>query len=124
LGGTVFLVLGWPLADPLAAILVATLIAVNGIGLFRENLSYLLGRSPGKEYLERVRATALGVKGVLGVHDLKAEVVGPGQTNVVMHILVPKRITVEKSDAIVAEVHRRVLSSVEPGYCVIHAESE
>ncbi len=124
LGGTVFVVLGQPLADPLAAILVATIIAVNGIGLFRENLSYLLGRSPGKDYLDRVRAMALGVKGVRGVHDLRAEVVGPGQTNVVLHILVPKHITVEKSDAIVAEVHRRVLSTVEPGYCVIHAESE
>jgi cation diffusion facilitator family transporter len=124
LGGTVFLMLGWPMADPLAALLVAVIIAINGIGLFRENLSFLLGRSPGKEYLERVRATALGVRGVRSVHDLRAEVVGTGQTHVVMHILVPKHITVEKADAIVAEVHRRILTSVEPGYCVIHAESE
>ena len=124
LAGTVFIVLGRPLADPIASIVVALVIAVNGIKLFGENLSFLLGRSPGKEYLDRVRATALGVEGVRGVHDLRAEVVGTGQTHVVMHILVPKHITVEKADAIVAEVHRRVLSTVEPGYCVIHAESE
>lgn len=124
LAGTVFIILGWPAADPLAALLVATIIAVNGIGLFRENLSFLLGRSPGKEYLDRIRTTALAVKGVRGIHDLRAEVIGPGQTNVVLHILVPKHITVEKADAIVAEVHRRILTSVEPGYCVIHAESE
>jgi cation diffusion facilitator family transporter len=124
LAGTVFIVLGRPLADPIASIAVALVIAFNGIKLFRENLSFLLGRSPGKEYLDRVRATALGVKGVRGVHDMRAEVVGTGQTNVVMHILVPKHITVEKADAIVAEVHQRVLSTVEPGYCVIHAESE
>jgi divalent metal cation (Fe/Co/Zn/Cd) transporter len=101
------------------------LMAFNGIKLFRENLSFLLGRSPGREYLDGIRATALSVKGVRGVHDLRAEVVGNGRTHVVMHILVPKRITVEKADAITAEVHRRVLLSAEqPGYCVIHAESD
>jgi cation diffusion facilitator family transporter len=125
LAGTVFIVLGRPLADPISAIVVATVIAFNGIKLFRENLSFLLGRSPGREYLDGIRATALSVKGVRGVHDLRAEVVGNGRTHVVMHILVPKRITVEKADAITAEVHRRVLLSAEqPGYCVIHAESD
>jgi cation diffusion facilitator family transporter len=124
LAGTVFIVLGQPLADPLAAIVVATVIAVNGIGLFRENLSFLLGRSPGKEYIESIRRTALEVPGVLGVHNLRAEIVGNGKTHVVMHILVPKGITIEKADAIAAEVHRRIHLREKPGYCVIHAEPE
>jgi cation diffusion facilitator family transporter len=123
LAGTVFIVLGRPLADPLAAIVVAVVIAVNGIGLFRENVSFLLGRSPGREYLARLRATALEVPGVLGVHNLRAEVVGTGRVHVVMHILVPKGITIEKADAISAEVHRRIHLSERPGNCVIHAES-
>ncbi len=102
LAGTVFVMLGQPLADPLAAILVATIIAINGIGLFRENLSFLLGRSPGKEFIENIRRAALEVPGVLGVHNLRAEIVGNGKTHVVMHILVPKGITIEKADAIAA----------------------
>jgi len=120
----VFVVLGWPLADPIAAIVVATVIAVNGVGLFRENLSFLLGRSPGPEFIERVRATALAVPGVRGVHNLRAEIVGNGKTHVVMHILVPKGIMIEQADAIAAEVHRRIRLAERPGYCVIHAESE
>ena len=124
LAGTVFVVLGWPLADPIAAIVVATVIAVNGVGLFRENLSFLLGRSPGPEFIERVRATALAVTGVRGVHNLRAEIVGTGRTHLVMHILVPKGITIEQADSIAAEVHRRIRLAERPGYCVIHAESE
>jgi len=44
--GTLFIIWGKPIADPFAAIVVATIIAINAIGLFRENLSMLLGRSP------------------------------------------------------------------------------
>jgi cation diffusion facilitator family transporter len=124
LAGTIFILLGWPLADPIAAIVVATVIAFNGIKLFRENLSFLLGRSPGKDYIENIRRAALEVPGVLGVHNLRAEIVGNGKTHVVMHILVPKGITIEKADAIAAEVHKRIHLAERPGYCVIHAESE
>jgi cation diffusion facilitator family transporter len=116
LGGTILVVLGQPLADPLAAILVATIIAVTGVGLFRENLSFLLGRSPGKEYIESIRQTALEVSGVRGVHNLRAEIVGNGKTHVVMHNFVSKGITIEKADAIAAEVHKRIHLAERPGY--------
>jgi cation diffusion facilitator family transporter len=46
--GTLGIVWGWPLADPLAAVFVATLIAYNAIGLFRENLSILVGGRQGQ----------------------------------------------------------------------------
>jgi divalent metal cation (Fe/Co/Zn/Cd) transporter len=49
--GAALLTAGYPVADPLAAIVVATIIALNAIGRFRENLCLLLGRSPGREYL-------------------------------------------------------------------------
>ena len=49
--GTLAITWGFPLGDPLAAIVVATIIAINAVGLFRENLSMLLGRSPGAAYI-------------------------------------------------------------------------
>lgn len=57
---TLFIFWGWPMADPLATIAVATIIAYNGIRLFRENATFLLGRSPGREFLAPVEALALG----------------------------------------------------------------
>lgn len=44
--GTFFIIGGTYIADPIASLVVATIIAYNAIGLFRENLSFLLGRSP------------------------------------------------------------------------------
>jgi len=62
--GTLFIGWGVPIADPLAAIFVATIIAYNAIGLFRENLSFLLGRSPGPEYLATLERQARSVEGL------------------------------------------------------------
>ncbi len=53
--GTIFIALGYPLADPIATIIVATIIAINAIGIFRENLGLVLGKSPGPEYIKKVQ---------------------------------------------------------------------
>jgi divalent metal cation (Fe/Co/Zn/Cd) transporter len=71
--GTLFIMWGQPLADPIASIVVATIIAYNGIRLFIENLSFLLGRSPGSEYLGNVERIARSVPGVAG-ESMKAKV--------------------------------------------------
>jgi len=47
--GTWFILWDWPLADPIATIILATIIAYHGLRLFGENSSFLLGRSPGRE---------------------------------------------------------------------------
>ena len=66
--GTLSITWGWKLGDPLAAILIATIIADKAAGLCRENPSFLLGGSP----------IVVSVPGVLGVHVLRAEYIGPG----------------------------------------------
>jgi cation diffusion facilitator family transporter len=118
--GTLFILWGQPIADPIAAIVVASIIAYNAIGLFRENLSFLLGRSPGAEYLENMKKTALSVPGVLSVHDLRAEYIGPDIVHAGMHIEVQRGTSIEEADRISAEVHKRIHEDKEPGYCVIH----
>ncbi len=120
--GTLGIIWGYPLADPLAAILVASLIAFNAIGLFRENLSFLLGRSPGPEYLAEVKRLALSVPGVLGVHDLRAEYIGPDTVHAGMHINVRRGLPIEKANSIAGEVMQRLHHDAASGYCVIHVD--
>ncbi|NOH04562.1 MAG: cation transporter [Chloroflexi bacterium] len=95
--GTLFIMWDKPIADPIASIVVATIIAHNGFKLFRENWSLLLGRSPGSEYLERVKAAALSVPGVRGVHDLRAEYIGPEVIHAGLHIEVPRGTPIEEA---------------------------
>ena len=123
LAGTLFIMQGQYIADPIASIIVATIIAYNAIGLFGENLSFLLGRSPGPDHLKNIEKLAISVEGVLGVHDLRAEYIGPDTVHIGMHIDVQKGTPIEEADRIAEEVRERVHQSVKGGYCVIHMDA-
>lgn len=120
--GTLFIMQGQYIADPIASIAVATIIAFNAIGLFRENLSFLLGRSPGPEFMAIVEGLTRSVEGVLGVHDLRAEYIGPDTVHVGMHVEVKRGIPIEDADRITEEVSEKVHHSIKGGYCVIHVD--
>jgi divalent metal cation (Fe/Co/Zn/Cd) transporter len=102
---------------------VATIIAYNGIKLFLENFSFLLGRSPGPEYLSRIESQALSVPGVLGIHDLRAEYVGPDTVHAGMHIEVQSGLTIDEANQIAEEVDRRIHQGSHSGYCFIHVDA-
>lgn len=121
--GTLFVSWGEPIADPIATLVVATIIAVNAVGLFRDNLSMLLGRSPGAEFIGRVEREALAVPGVLGVTKIRAETIGPGMVNVSCHIQVSPTLTVAEANDIVEAIRLRVHEDpTHPGDCVIRVE--
>lgn len=115
---------GYYLADPLASIFVAAIIALGGIYLFKDNVHYLIGRAPGREFLGNVEFTARSVKGVLGVHDLKAEYVGHDVVHVDFHIEVAKGTPIEEADRIAEEVRDKVHQIASGRYCVIHVDPQ
>jgi cation diffusion facilitator family transporter len=122
--GTLFIAWGKPIADPLAAIVVASIIAYNAIGLFRENASFLMGRSPEPEFLAEIERLTRGVPGVLDIHDLRAEYSGPDTINAGLHIEVRRGLAVEEADRIAEEVTRQVQQVTAGGYCVVHVDPQ
>ena len=120
--GTLLVAAGFPIADPIAAIVVATIIAVKAVGLFREHASLLMGRSPGGDYLRRVADAARGVPGVLDVRQVRAEYVGPGEVHAGLHVVVPADMTVAAARQVAGEVRRRIHHAADPGFCVIEVE--
>lgn len=120
--GTLFIAWGQPIADPIASLIVATIIAYNGVRLFLENLALLVGRAPDEKYLAEIKARALSVPGVLGVHDLRAEYIGPGIVHAGMHIVVARGTPIEEANKISKQVHQRVHADSPSGYCVIHVD--
>ncbi len=119
---TVGIAEGEPLLDPIAAIVVATIIAYGAIGLLRENISVLLGASPDAEALAKIRSVARSVEGVQGVHDLRAEYVGPRALHADFHIEVAADRTVREANEIVREVHDRVRREADCEYCYVHVD--
>jgi len=121
--GTLFIIHGEAIADPIAAIIVATIIAVNAVGLFRENFTMLMGGHPGAGYLKQLEEQARSVKGVLDLHDLRIEYIGPDQVHVDLHIVVEKGMLVEDGDAISEEVCERIQKFTGSRYCVVHLDT-
>ncbi|HSB65253.1 MAG TPA: cation diffusion facilitator family transporter [Anaerolineales bacterium] len=120
--GTLFIAAGHPLADPIATIIVATIIAINAIGVFRENLGLVLGKSPGKDYIEKVRQIASSTEGVLGVVGPWAEYIGPDSIHVDVQIKVASGISIDAANTIARKVRQRIQDEINCLYCSVHPE--
>lgn len=122
--GTMFLVRGYAIADPIAVIIVATIIAVRGVVLLLQNTSYLLGRSPDVAFLARAADIAEAVKGVRQVHDLRGEYIGPDMVHLEMHVAVAPGTSIEDADRIADEVQDRLSAEGGCRYCTVHPEPD
>jgi len=99
---------GFYLADAVTSVIIAAIIAVGGIYHFRDNVHYLVGRAPDRAFMERLERPTRAVPGVPGVHDLKAEYVGPGVVQAGFHTDVRRGTLIEEADRIAHEVEQRV----------------
>jgi cation diffusion facilitator family transporter len=121
--GTLCVLWGMPIADPIAAIVVATIIAVNAVGLFRENMSYLLGRAPSKDVMTQMENLASSVPGVLAVHDFRAAYIGTNAVHTDIHIVVAPNLTVVEAHGIAQEVEDLLKPLLGNGACTIHVDA-
>lgn len=121
--GIVLVSRGIPLADPIASIVVALVIAFNAVILWRENAALLMGASPAPAFYDKVRELSFAVPGVRDVHNVVAEQVGE-QIHLGMHIEVDRGITIEKADAIADAVHDSLCDHFDDIWVVVHADPE
>jgi cation diffusion facilitator family transporter len=120
--GTIFIALGYPSADPIATIIVATIIAVNAVGVFRDNLGLLLGKSPGQGYIEIVRQIAMSTQCVWGVVGPWAEYIGPESIHVDLQVKLTPGITIDATNTITRTVRVHIQSEMNCLYCSVHPE--
>lgn len=121
--GTILTSRGHPIADPIASAIVATIIARNGVVLFRENFDLVVGRAPDPSFLDEVRRTAESVDGVIDVHDVKAERYGHGLVRTELHITVRRGLPIEDAHRIEQQVRRHVLAVDGCRQCHVHIDA-
>ncbi|AFN04154.1 cation transporter [Pyrococcus furiosus DSM 3638] len=107
--------------DALAGLIVSLFIAKVAIKVILENVGYLTGRAPPYEVCKKIEEVAKSVKGVVGVHDLKAHYVGP-KLHVELHVEVPPNIPLKKAHDISEEVKRKVEELPEVEQAFIHVD--
>jgi len=120
--GVVLVAQGYYLADAAGSVIIGIIIVLGGLYLFKDNVHYLVGRAPSREFMERLESTAKSVSGVLGVHELRAEYVGPNIVHAGLHIDVARGTPIEEADRIAHEVEQRVSQDTGCQHCVIHVD--
>jgi ferrous-iron efflux pump FieF len=121
LGGTLLVSRGITIADPIASIVVALVIAFNAVNLWRENAAGLMGHSPEDDFYQMVREMAVSIPGVLATHSVIAERVGE-QTHLGMHIEVAAGTPIEDADRKADELVKLLTEKVGDIYVVVHVD--
>jgi cation diffusion facilitator family transporter len=110
-----------PLADPVAGLAVSIWIFRNAAAILAENLGYLTGRAAEPELLELIHAAAQQVDGVLGVHRVIADYVGP-QVRAELHVEIDGEISFLGAHQISNAVRDAVEALDEVDLAFVHLE--
>jgi len=79
-------VTGWTAADPIAALVIAVLIALSSARLVRESFQIMMESAPAHMDPVAVKAALLGIEGVAGVHDLHVWTISSGWVSLSAHV--------------------------------------
>ncbi len=110
-----------PLLDPVAGVMVAAWILRVMGGILYENLGYLTGRGAPTEMTASIVEAASAVPGVLDVHQVIADYVGP-ELRVDMHVDVDGGMTLREAHDIADRVAERVKALSAVDLVFVHVE--
>ncbi|MGD2143213.1 MAG: cation diffusion facilitator family transporter [Anaerolineae bacterium] len=110
-----------PLLDPVAGVVVALWIFRTMWAILRENLGYLTGRGATAEVMASITEAASLVPGVLNVHQVIADHVGP-ELRVDMHIDVDGEMMLRQAHEIAEEVEAKVEALPSIDLAFVHVE--
>ncbi len=99
---------GYPILDPIAALIVGFMVAKMGWGFGWDALHDLMDRAVDDQEVEAIRQTLLETPGVGNVHDVPTRKMGD-MIVVDAHLEVDSSITVEAGHNIAVEARRRVM---------------
>ncbi len=112
--------LGYPWLDGVAGIAVSLFVVFSGLEMAYRSFSPLLGETVGGEELERIRAVARSLPGVVDAHDIRVQRYG-GFNITTVHIEVSDRLDVHRMHELTVTLEMRVLKAL-PGECVVHID--
>jgi len=112
---------GYPIADPLAALVVAVGILYTGVEVVRDNVRYLVGAAPPTDLRREILERALAHSQVQGAHDVIAHYVGP-EIDVSLHIEVEGDLTLYEAHDIETGVIESIQTLPEVDDVFVHVD--
>lgn len=102
--------LGFPLLDPVAALIVGLMVAKMGWKFTWDALHDLMDRAAGDEHIEAIQTTLCATPGVVGVHDLKTRKMGDFIV-LDVHLEVDDNISVREGHDIAVAARNRIMAA-------------
>ena len=102
--------LGFPLLDPLAALVVGVMVSKMGCEFAWDALHDLMDRAISEEEVAAIRQTLLDTPGVLGLHELRTRKMGDLAV-IDVHLEIDANMTVAQGHDIAVEARRRVMTT-------------
>ncbi len=99
---------GYPILDPIAALIVGVMVTKMGWGFTWEALHDLMDRAVDEEEVAAIHQTLLGTPGVKGVHDVRTRKMGD-MIVVDAHLEIEATLTIEAGHDIAVVARDRVL---------------
>lgn len=112
-----------PLADPIAGLLVAAWIFKQVYSVGKENLGFLTGKGASMEEVQEFVTAAESVPGVLRVHHIMSEYVGP-KLILDLHVNVAGETTLSNAHTISDNVAARLKEFPEVDRVYVHMEPD
>jgi len=104
--------LGYPILDPIVAIFIAILVLKTAFDIGKENINNIMGTLPSKDILEHIKNCSLSVKGVLGIHNVRINYLGP-YASVELHVSVAEDLSLKEAHVIAHNVEDKIVKDVD-----------
>ena len=116
--------LGYPFADAVAAIIVALMIAKMGLSLVLESIRELVDSSLPEEFVKNIQKTIKQTNGVQSIHFLRTRQMGE-DAYIDAHIVVSPRISVSEAHVIGDVVKDNLMAQFDDiADVLVHADPE
>ncbi len=112
--------LGFPVLDPLASVVICVFILKAGVGIFREAVNKMVDKSCGPDIVDRMKAVILGHSGIKSLDDIRTRIFG-SRVYVDIEIGVDGEMLLKDAHAIAEQVHNEIEQQFEDvKHCMVH----
>ena len=104
--------LGYPILDPILAVVIGVLVIKTAFDVARENINNLMGKVPSKKLINDIKSVAVSVEGVYDAHDIKVNNMGP-YASVEIHVEVKGDLPLREAHKIAHKVERTIITKID-----------
>lgn len=113
--------MGYPILDPIIALVIGGLILKTAFEIGKENIDHIMGKVPSPDFIKQIEKVANETPHVSNAHNIKVDYLG-SYAAVTLHIELDGNMTLNESHTIVHRVQDNIIKEIpEIKYVMVHS---